>query len=158
MEATTPTTPGSWYDTTGPITLNPGWAYNYSLMVWCPTHQRWNEHGLATRIGHAENGSVFPINESIPGTIVGRAPHHQHDGYFGIICMGAAPQELRRIFAIYRRSKKAQHTPPASNLVWPLIHEKKIDPATDTAAATDTSRQTFCSVCWKMHANPINNN
>ena len=158
METTIPTTSPSPYDIIGPITLNPGWAYNYSLMVWCPDHQRWNEHGLATRTVKTEDGSVVQINESIPGAIVGRSPHHEHAGYFGIICMGEAPTELRKIIAMYRRSKKAQHTPPPSSLVWPLIHEKKISLAIEDKAASDRSGQTFCSICWTTHANPVSNN
>jgi hypothetical protein len=69
--------------------------------VWCITHQLWNLHGLAPRCNVTESdGTFFLLDESNPGEITGRKPHHDHAGEFWIECQGYAPLDIRRkIFA-----------------------------------------------------------
>jgi hypothetical protein len=46
------------------------------------------------------DGSFFVLDESNPGEIMGRKPHHDHEGEFWIECGGYASLDIRRrIFA-----------------------------------------------------------
>jgi hypothetical protein len=81
------------------VQLNPGWAYRTELYVFCLEHRQWNQHGLATTVLKEEDGTTFAIDESTPGTITGRSPHHPHSGEFWISCNGFAPLDLRTILS-----------------------------------------------------------
>lgn len=97
------------------ITLNPAWVYRNGLYVFCLAHSVWSLHGFVTNAVYSEpDGSSFVIDESVPNSITGRSPHHEHDGEFWIICMGLAPLELRRILSRYPRSHEI---PPPANLL-----------------------------------------
>jgi hypothetical protein len=78
-----------------------GFAIDQSLWVWCIAHQVWNLHGLGPKCKVTESdGSFFVLDESNPGEITGRKPHHDHPGEFWIECRGYAPLDIRRkIFA-----------------------------------------------------------
>ncbi len=74
-----------------------GFAVDENFWVWCITHQLWNLHGLAPKCKVMESdGSFFVLDESNPGEITGRKPHHDHAGEFWIECRGFASLEIRR--------------------------------------------------------------
>ena len=85
-----------------------GYAINQSLWIWCIAHQLWNLHGLGPKCNVTESDrSVFVFDESNPGEITGRKPHHDHAGEFWIECRGNASLDIRRkIFA--RKPPKRQ--------------------------------------------------
>jgi hypothetical protein len=78
-----------------------GYAIDQNLWVYCYQHRLWNLHGLAPKCEVAEpDKTFFILDESEPGTITGRKPHHEHEGEFWIECRGYAPLDIRRkIFA-----------------------------------------------------------
>jgi hypothetical protein len=57
-----------------------------NLWVYCYQHRLWNLHGLAPKCEVAEpDKTFFILDESEPGTITGRKPHHEHEGEFWIV-------------------------------------------------------------------------
>ena len=78
------------------------YAIDHSLWTSCLQHKTWDRHGLSTNARMAEpDGTFFVIDESEPGTITGRSPHHKHEGEYWIECCGFAAIQTR--MAIARR-------------------------------------------------------